>query len=164
MQKLEGEFAEYYNLRKKRSGAFWGGRYWCTMVESGQYIRNCMRYVDLNMVRAGVVRHPSDWQWCGYQELVGERQRYRLLDIREVLNLWEYDAVDRFRTDYRRTIAEAIQKRQLSRESCWTEGIAVGSKTFVQNVGGATGNREKLYYQETGPSRWIVREGGEAYS
>ena len=32
MQKLEGEFAEYYNIRKKRKGAFWEGRYWCTMT------------------------------------------------------------------------------------------------------------------------------------
>jgi hypothetical protein len=36
-----------------------------------------MRYIDLNMVRAGVVTHPSAWAWCGYEELVGERQRYR---------------------------------------------------------------------------------------
>jgi len=35
MQKLEGEFAEFYNIRKKRSGAFWDGRFHCTMIDSG---------------------------------------------------------------------------------------------------------------------------------
>ena len=43
MQKLEGEFAEYYNIRKHRSGAFWGGRYHATMVDSGEYFWNCLR-------------------------------------------------------------------------------------------------------------------------
>lgn len=163
MQKLEGEFAEYYNLRKKRRGAFWGGRYWCTMVDTGRYVRNCMRYVDLNMVRAGVVRHPLDWKWCGYQELVGERRRYRLLDMSEVLRLWEYESPDRFQADYRRTIDEALTKRLLRREPCWTQSIAVGSESFVKTVGELTASRMELLYQETGPSQWTVREGTEAY-
>jgi putative transposase len=165
MQKLEGEFAEYYNLRKKkRSGAFWGGRYWCTMVETGQYVRNCMKYIDLNMVRAGVVRHPRDWEWCGYRELVGERQRYGLLDMGEVLNLLEYESVEDLRAGYRRTIREAIKQRVLSREPWWTESIAVGRETFVRNVGEDTRNRIELFYEETGPSQWTVREKHAAYS
>jgi len=164
MQKLEGEFAECYNLRKKRSGAFWGGRYWCTMVETGSYVRNCMRYIDLNMVRAGVVRHPGDWKWCGYSELVGERQRYRLLDMAEVLSLWEYDSVEDFKADYRRAIQEALEKRLLSREPHWTESIAVGSETFVKGVGEDTSNRIKLSYEEAGRSQWVVREARAPYS
>ncbi len=43
-------------------------------------IWNCLKYVDMNMVRAGAVDHPSQWRWCGYQETVGLRQRYRLID------------------------------------------------------------------------------------
>ena len=61
MQRLQGEFAEWYNHRKRRSGAFWNGRYHCTMVESGEHLWNCMRYINLNMVRAGVVAHPDKW-------------------------------------------------------------------------------------------------------
>ena len=67
MQKLEGEFAEYYNIRKRRRGAFWQGRYWCTMIDSRSYLWDCMKYIDLNMVRAGVVQDPSEWNWCGYR-------------------------------------------------------------------------------------------------
>jgi len=164
MQKLEGEFAEWYNLRKKnRSGAFWGGRYWSTMVETGQYVRTCMRYVDLNMVRAGVVEHPEEWEWCGYSELVGGRQRYRLLDLGEVLDLLEYDSVEDFREEYQRGIKEAIEKRLLSREACWTESIAVGSEPFVRDVGEKTIKRVELSYEATGQSQWVVREQHAAY-
>jgi putative transposase len=55
MQKLEGEFAEWYNLRQSRSGAFWGDRYHCTLVDGGSHAWNCMKYIDLNTVRTGVV-------------------------------------------------------------------------------------------------------------
>ena len=81
MQTLEGDFGIIYNQRKHRSGAFWGDRYHCTMVEEGAHLWNCVQYIDLNMVRAGVVVHPSEWQWCGFQEIMGVKSRYRLLDI-----------------------------------------------------------------------------------
>jgi hypothetical protein len=59
MQEIEGQFAQAYNRRKKRSGSFWEGRYQCTMIEPGPYLWRCMVYIELNMVRAGVVRHPA---------------------------------------------------------------------------------------------------------
>ena len=42
-------------------------------------------YVDMNMVRAGVVGHPSDWDWCGYREVAGLRERYRILDFERLV-------------------------------------------------------------------------------
>jgi len=85
MQKLEGECAGWYNLRKRHSGAFWSDRYYCTLVDGGTYTCNCMKYINLNMVHARVVHHPSEWRWCGYDELIGIRQGYRLLDLDSVV-------------------------------------------------------------------------------
>jgi len=42
MQQIEGEFAQWYNRRQKRSGAFWEGRYHSTMIEPGQHLWRCM--------------------------------------------------------------------------------------------------------------------------
>lgn len=70
MQKLEGDFAGFYNRRKRRSGSFWEDRYHCTTVEDGEHPWNCIQYVDLNMVRAGVVSHPRDWGWYGFLLIV----------------------------------------------------------------------------------------------
>lgn len=61
MQQAAGEFARDYNRRKERRGAFWEGRYHATMVDSGEYLWSCLKYVELNMVRCGVVDHPRDW-------------------------------------------------------------------------------------------------------
>jgi putative transposase len=137
MQSLEGDFAGSFNRRKDRSGAFWEDRYHCTMVEDGEHLWNCVQYVDLNMVRAGVVSHPCDWQWCGYRELVGERTRYRLLDINLLLELLGMPDIESFRVEYRTRIRRAIEEKQLNREKCWTKSIAVGSKTYVTEIAAA---------------------------
>ena len=43
MQSAAGEFARDYNRRKKRTGAFWEGRYHATIVDSGQYLWECLK-------------------------------------------------------------------------------------------------------------------------
>jgi putative transposase len=85
MQETEGEFAQSYNRRKARSGAFWGDRHHCTMIEEGPHLWNGMVYIELNMVRAGVVSHPAQWPWCSYSEWMGQRRRYGVIDTHECL-------------------------------------------------------------------------------
>jgi putative transposase len=134
MQKIEGAFASAYNRRKHRSGAFWEDRYHCTMVENGDHLWNCFEYIDLNMVRAHVVSHPSDWRWCGYNELLGEKARYRLLDMDGVLELLGIADIYSFRLEYAERIQRAIVNKGLNREKRWTESIAVGSPPYVEKI------------------------------
>jgi len=164
MQKLEGEFAEYYNIRKHRNGAFWQGRYWCTMIDNGEYLWNCMRYIDLNMVRAGVVNHPSEWDWCGYRELVGDRKRYKFLDVQEVLRRYNKPNVDNFRDNYRQAIVESIEIKQLPQEPIWTKNIAVGSESFVRSIEKEKINRSELIVESSSVGCWSVRESDISYS
>jgi putative transposase len=163
MQKLEGEFAEYYNIRKRRSGAFWSGRYWSTMIDSDRYLWDCMKYVDLNMVRAGVVPHPDQWQWCGYAELMGHRQRYTMLTVDEILSRTWNDSLEDFRKNYSQTVAEAIAHKDLCREPHWTESIAVGSPSFIGCIEEETTGRLELNIEKSDSSRWIIRETGSSY-
>ena len=58
---VAGRTAQEYNRRKKRKGAFWEDRYHATAIESGEHLLQCLVYIDLNMVRAGVADHPSQW-------------------------------------------------------------------------------------------------------
>ena len=66
---VAGRTAQEYNLRKNRKGAFWEDRYHATAVESEQHLLRCLVYIDLNMVRAGVVSHPKEWPFGGYGEV-----------------------------------------------------------------------------------------------
>ena len=165
MQRLEGQFAEAYNLRKRRSGAFWDGRYHATMIESGKHLWNCLRYIDLNMVRAGVVRHPRDWKWCGWHELEGIRRRYRVISPDKVVEKTEAGDIDRFRTHYAGRVDEAASQGGGRREPEWTESIAVGGQAFVERMMMAVGpKREDLEVSEAGSGRWIVKETAAAYT
>jgi putative transposase len=113
------------------------------MIEDGTHLRNCIGYVDLNMVRAGVVSHPCDWDWCGYHELVGGKTSYRLLDGNRLLELLAISDHAQFVAEYRAQIDEAIAIKKLKRQECWTESIAVGSQVYVRKIATAI-RRERL--------------------
>jgi putative transposase len=80
IQLVAGRTGQEYNQRKRRKGAFWGDRYHATAVESGSHLIKCLVYIDLNMVRAGVVGHPSEWPFSGYNEIQNPFQRYALIN------------------------------------------------------------------------------------
>jgi len=158
MRHVEGEFASYYNRRKNRRGAFWSERYHATIIEDGSYFWNCMHYIDLNMVRAGVVDHPLKWQWCGYQEIAGVRKRYRILDIAELLRLGGDDDPENLATRYRTDLEQVLKEGRGRREAHWSESIAVGSKAFVQGIAALSKHRKRFEVKEWAASAWYVRD------
>ena len=78
MQLVASRTAQEYNWRKNRKGAYWEDRYHATAIEQDDHLFRCIVYLDLNMVRAGVVTHPSDWVFSGYNEIQNPRQRWAL--------------------------------------------------------------------------------------
>ena len=80
IQLTAGRIAQEYNQRKKRKGAYWEDRYHATAIETGNHLLRCIAYIDLNMVRAGVVSHPSKWVFGGYNEIQSPRRKTQSLD------------------------------------------------------------------------------------
>ena len=158
MQEVEGQFAQAYNRRKKRSGSFWEDRYHCTMIEPGQHLSKCMVYIELNMVRAGVVGHPEQWPWCSYQEWMGRRRRYVLTNQQACLGIFGNPDLKTFQENYRRLIDETISQDKCRREPAWTESIAVGSKEFVGAIEEATVHRRRFETEHLGSDAWALRE------
>lgn len=136
MQYVAGGSAQAYNLRKNRTGGYWSDRYHATMVENGEHLWRCMRYIDLNMVRAGVVEHPRAWDWTGWAELMGERRRNRLIDMDAVLEAVDLNDVNAFRIQYAELIEGALRSGADARESCWSEAVAVGGRSYIEAVEG----------------------------
>jgi putative transposase len=159
VKKADGEFAQDYNRLKDRRGAFWEDRFHCTMVDTGEYLFQCLKYIELNMVRCRVVRHPSQWRWCGYEEFMGLRKRWRLLDIERLLNLLRMDDLAGFRANFSVALALAMEKRPLEREACWTESVAVGSESFVREIEGRVNRQRTEIRQEA--QGWVLREVAE---
>lgn len=66
MQFVGGRYAQYFNHRYERVGALWQGRYKATIVDTEAYFLVCAKYVELNPVRAGMVRQPADYRWSSH--------------------------------------------------------------------------------------------------
>jgi putative transposase len=65
-QSLGRHFVRYVNATYQRRGGLWEGRYKCNVIESQAYLLSCMRYIELNPVRAGMVDHPAKYRWSSY--------------------------------------------------------------------------------------------------
>jgi putative transposase len=90
-----------YNQRKDRKGAFWEDRYHATAIENGDHLARCMVYIDTNMIRAGVVSHPSLWLYGGYNEIQEPRRKNVLINykrLQELLGFDTYDQLQQFQT------------------------------------------------------------------
>lgn len=66
MQMVGRYYVQYFNYSYQRSGTLWEGRYKATLIDSESYLLTCMRYIELNPVRANMVLHPSEYPWSSY--------------------------------------------------------------------------------------------------
>lgn len=66
MQSIGRRYARYFNRVYHRSGSLWEGRYKSALIDTDEYLMSCYRYVELNPVRAGIVRSPEDYSYSSY--------------------------------------------------------------------------------------------------
>ena len=144
MQLMSGSTGQAYNTRKNRKGAFWEDRFYTTAIESGVHLLRCMAYIELNMVRAGAVKHPKDWEFCGYSEILNPPRRYRLIDREVLLHCSGILDPDEFRAYYEDLVAYTLQHGSLKRESIWTNNLAVGSREYIEQNLDKFGKRYKI--------------------
>jgi len=164
IQLIAGRTAQEYNLRKKRKGAFWEDRYHATAVEADGHLIRCLVYIDLNMVRAGVIHHPSQWAYCGYNEIQKPPQRYRLIDQAALQELCGMKDIGQFRKSYQHWVETILATQNGNREPNWTESIAVGSKSFIEETKKKLGIAfiKRKVFNENG-ERFALREPHATY-
>ena len=71
MQRVGRKFCRLMNMRWGRTGSLFEGRFWSSLVDSDAYLLKCMRYIELNPVRAGMVRHARQYGWSSYRQNAG---------------------------------------------------------------------------------------------
>ena len=75
MHIVQRRFSAWFNDRHERRGTLWQGRFRSTLVENrGEALLKTAAYIDLNAVRAKIVKDPKDYRWCGYAEALAGRQ------------------------------------------------------------------------------------------
>jgi putative transposase len=153
MQLVAGRVGQEYNQRKGRKGAFWEDRYHATAIQANDHLIRCLVYIDLNMVRAGVVEHPEEWQHSGYREIQHPRRRNSLIDYPKLMDLIRVTNLDDLRKAHREWVEDRLANGNPFREDLWTESVAVGDDDYVEEVKDRLGAKAK--------GRSIIKDGDQ---
>ena len=106
MKELKQRFSRYYNRLHERRGYFWGDRFKSVIVENGDTLINCLAYIDLNPIRAGLAAIPEEYRWSsvGYHAQTCNKGAFLSTDFG--LNSYgEMSETERL-TDYREFLYE----------------------------------------------------------
>ena len=156
LQLIEGRVAQEFNERKNRRGAFWEDRYQATAVQTDGHLARCITYIDLNMVRACAVRHPRDWEVCGYNEIQNPVQRKRIIDFAALMRLLNVNSLEGLVALQNRLLNEEIENSR--RNPIWTESIAVGDAEYLQEIRRNLGARGTYRTIENDDGFHVLRE------
>jgi hypothetical protein len=83
MREIKVGFARYYNRRHTRRGYFWGDRFKSVIIDKGETLVNCLAYIDLNPLRAGLVERPEQYRWSslGYHIQTENKDQFLSTDF-----------------------------------------------------------------------------------
>ncbi len=176
MHMLKRRFSAWYNKRHGREGTLWQGRYRSVLVEDEEsVVLRMAAYIDLNAVRAGIVKDPKDYRWCGYAEAVAGQPEARAgivsvvrgstgdeavtwEEASPVYRDWVYDTGAEVRDEEGRLVRRGVSAGEIEavrsaggklsaaqllhcRVRYFSDGVAIGSRAFVESVFQATRHR-----------------------
>ena len=161
VREIKVGFARYYNRRHNRRGYFWGDRFKSVIVDKGETLINCLAYIDLNPLRAGIVSRPEDYRWnsLGYHVQTNNRDNFLSTDFglkefnvksqkerirRYRRYVYEAGAINRPEKGKTKVIGDKILEKERNREfelsrsdrfryrtRYFTDSGIIGSKEFV---------------------------------
>lgn len=121
VKEIKQSFTRMYNKKRGRKGTFWAERFKSVIVEKGETLINCLAYIDLNPVRAGLVDRPENYRWSslGYRF----RSSYKEQFLSWNLGLKEYN------------VKSPKQRLRLYREFVYARGgVDIGKGKILDGV------------------------------
>ena len=79
MRHINGAYTTYFNVKRRRSGHLFQGRYQAILVEMDEYAKELSRYLHLNPVRAKMVQTPEAYAWSSYRYYIGRQKKAKWL-------------------------------------------------------------------------------------
>jgi len=141
---IKQRFSRYFNKKHNRKGFFWSDRFKSVIVENGDTLINCLAYIDLNPVRAGLCSRFEEYRWStlGYHIQSGNRDDFLSMDfgLNDYRNLSGKDRLSMYRQFvYEKAGLQSAQdnheisKRFLHRTRYFTDSAVIGTKEFVSS-------------------------------
>ena len=165
MKALKQRYSVWYNRTHETYGAFWSERFKSVLVEGRAFaLQAVAAYIDLNPVRAGIVKDPKDYRFCGYAEALAGRQPAAEAGVRKIMQAFQKaeirtaEALPGYREILFDRASQAVTgKAGISREKALrviekergalslpsvlrcrlryiSEGLAIGSEAFLREL------------------------------
>jgi REP element-mobilizing transposase RayT len=164
MKSLKQRFSRWFNRQHERKGTLWEERFKSALVESGLAARTVAGYIDLNPVRAAMVKEAEHYRWCSFAEAVAGKRRareglQRVMYERELHSTNEERAAEMLlnwrptAARYRQLLKADEQRGKVERETAMKEtaplseaellhrkvrhfadGLAIGTKRFLNDL------------------------------
>lgn len=130
MQSLGRRYVQYFNHVHKRTGTLWEGRYKSSLISKDNYLFACNQYVELNPVRAKMVKNLKEYPWSSHK-YKAEGTSDKLID-EDFIYLGLGKTNKERQLKYKRLFLEDITDRELNLiRFCTQKGGVIGSKKFV---------------------------------
>lgn len=120
-------------------------------------------YIDLNIARAGLVKHPIKWSHSGYNEIQKPKQRYGFIDLKSYVSLVQVEIHFVLKQSHQQWVEEALKRSKFVRESKWIKSIAAGDKLLLEQIKERLGLRTKGCKIYESIDEYQLREGQTVY-
>lgn len=132
MHSLNSAFTTYFNIKRKRAGHLFQGRYKALLVDAENYLLELSRYIHLNPVRAGIAERPESYPYSSYRAYIFAREE--TLIFRDLL--WSMVAKERKNGPryYREFVERGLRDESRNPFEAIFGGVILGGKTFTKEV------------------------------
>ena len=154
IKSIKETFSKWYNKLNKRRGYFWGERFKSLLIQDGKSLLSCMAYIDLNPIRANLVKLPEDYRWSGLGYRMGSKSVFLSFEGTGLSNQERYreivyvlGGIDRSFEGKKGKISQKdIEKQELlgfsvskkdlflKRIRYFSDGLVIGSKLFIKEA------------------------------
>ena len=161
VKEIKQGFSRYFNKKYGRRGTLWSERFKSLIVEDGLTLVNLLAYVDLNAVRAGIVKRPEEYRWCSLGYHIQSGNRDELLSVDFGMKEWNESSEKEIIRKYREYVYEVgaidagkgavideeivkeerkknfkLKKSEIFRYRCryFTDAGVLGGKRFVEEM------------------------------
>ena len=133
MRHINGAYTSYFNVKRKRSGHLFQGRYKALLVDKDTYAMELSRYIHLNPVRAGITDRPEKYRWSSYRAFAGRDSAPGWLFLDFILS---YFGADRpaSKKKYRKFVENALGQEIKSPIADLIAGTILGTDEFARMI------------------------------
>ena len=126
MKQVNLSYFHYFKRQNKYSGHLWQGRFKNSIIENDSYLLQCGKYIELNPVRAAIVKRPEDYPYSSYKYYAYGKEDKLLM--KNILYNSLGKSMEQKQEEYRRFVMGSDIKQRLGTERF------VGTPAFVKHM------------------------------